>query len=99
MLLIALYIISLILAKRTETDSHMESHTLTVNPDKLNQLALNVGTVLSAMQVSQVNLFELDSTKLGPVQISSLNLLALPQHRSHIRCELVERVQVYSVGL
>ena len=49
-----------------------------------------------AMQVSQVYLFEMGPTKLGPFQISSLDLLALPQHRSHIQCKLVQLVRVYS---
>ena len=31
------------------------------------------------------------------MQISSLDLLALPQHRSHIQCKLVQLVRVYSV--
>ena len=66
----------------------------TVNPDKLNQLSSAV-----AMQVSQVNLFELGPVptgpaKLGPVQISSLVLPALLQHRSHIQC--IQIVWVYS---
>ena len=53
-----------------------------------------------AMQVSQVNLFELGPIKVGPVQISLLDLLALPQHRSHIpKCKLVQLVRVYSIFL
>ena len=48
----------------------------------------------AAMQVSQVNLFEMDPTKLGPVQISSFDLLALQKHRSHIQCKLVQLVRV-----
>ena len=34
---------------------------------------------------------------VGPVQISSLDLLALTQHHSHIQCKLVQLVRVYSV--
>ena len=51
------------------------------------------------MQVSQVNLFELGPTWLGPVQISSLDLFALSQHHSHIQCKLDQLVRVYSVWL
>ena len=50
------------------------------------------------MQVSQVNLFELVPIKLASVQIGSLDLLVLPQHRSHIQCKLVQLVRVYSVS-
>ena len=84
----------------------------TVNQDKLNQLTLNVGTVLQLFKetylnwaqprycgnASQVNLFELSPTWLGPVQITSLDLLALLQHRFHIQCKLVQLVRVYSVS-
>ena len=47
---------------------------------------------------SQVNLSELGSNWY-PVQISSLDLHALPQHYSHIQCKLVQLVQVYSVPI
>ena len=39
---------------------------------------IECGNGAAAMQVSQVNLIELGPTKLGPVQISSLDLLTLP---------------------
>ena len=59
---------------------------------------IECGKGAAAIQVSQVNLFEKDLIKLGSVQISSLYLLALPQHRSHIQCKPVQLVLVYSVG-
>ena len=57
---------------------------------------IECGNGAAAMQVSLVNLFELGPIKFFPVQISSLDLLALPQHRSHIQCKLVQLVRVYS---
>ena len=39
------------------------------------------------------------TTRLGPVQISLLDLLALPHHRSHIQCKLVQHVRVYNVAI
>ena len=52
-------------------------------PGQVEPAYIECGNGAAAMQVSQVNLFELD-----PVPISLLDLLALPQHRSHIQCKL-----------
>ena len=55
--------------------------------------------------LSQVNLFELGPTYIecwnGAVemQISQVNLFVLPQHSSHIQCQLVELFWVYNVVL
>ena len=54
------------------------------------------GNGVVAMQVSRVNLFELDPTKLGPDQISLVNLFALRQHRSQIQFKMVQLVWVFS---
>ena len=66
-------------------------------PGQVEPAYIECGNGAAAIQVSQVNLFELGPTWLGPVQISSLDLLALPQHRSHIQCKLVQLGRVYSV--
>ena len=72
-------------------------YTLHCEPGQVEPAYTECGNGAVAMKVSQVNLFELGPTWLGPVQISSLDLLALPQHRSHIQCKLVQLVRVYSV--
>ena len=52
------------------------------------------GNGAAAMQGSQMNLYELGPIKLGPVQISSSDFLALPKHRSHIQYKLVQLVRI-----
>ena len=44
-------------------------------PGQVEAAYIECGNSAVAMQVSQVNLFELDLNKLGPVQISSLDYL------------------------
>ena len=66
-------------------------------PGQVEPAYIEGGNGAATMQVCQVKLFELGLTWLGPVQISSLDLLALPLHCSHIQCKLVQLVWVYSV--
>ena len=63
-------------------------------PGQVEPAYIECGNGAVAMQVSQVNLFELGPTWLGPVPISSVDLLALLRHRSHIQCKLVQLVRI-----
>ena len=66
-------------------------------PGQFKPAYIECGNGAVAMQLSQAHLFELGTAWLCPFQINSLDLLALPQHRSHIQCKLVQLVRVYSV--
>ena len=57
-------------------------------PRQVEPAHIECGHGAAAMQVSQVI-----------IQISSFDLLALPQHRSYIQCKLVQLVQIYSVPM
>ena len=76
-----------------------ENHAYAVKPNQVESAYIEYGNGAAPMQVSQVNLFELGPIKLGAVLVSSLDLLALSQHRSNIQCKLVQLVRVYSVHM
>ena len=71
----------------------MHDEYLHCKPRQVKPAYVECGNGAWAMQLSQVNLLELDPIKEGPVQVSSLDLLALLQRLSHIQCKLV---QVYN---
>ena len=61
-------------------------------PWQVEAAYIECGNGAAAMQVSQVNLFE-----LGPTCFKSIDLLALPQHCSRIQFKLVQLFWIYSV--
>ena len=75
----------------------MQMHPSHCKPRQVEPAYIECKNGAVAMQSSPGNLFEQGPIKSSPVQISSLDLSALPQHHSYIQCKLVQLVWVYSV--